>query len=158
MFLFFSIPFLEKTSTAAPWEEEWPPLPCWLCFTGSIPPSTHCGTYGTLAGTLMQDIRSTSCRKLNYSTGMEDINPGTFLVFTMTYGKAGLFLTLQGSLNCITIDETLQQLKYTLDKNGTGPLYLLTLFFKSNSSDIYDLWCKRQILLCTSWTKAHTDT
>jgi hypothetical protein len=98
----------------------------------------------------MQDIRSTSCRKLNYSTGMEDINPGTFLVFTMTYGKAGLFLTLQGSLNCITIDETLQQLKYTLDKNGTGPLYLLTLFFKSNSSDIYDLWCKRQILLCTS--------
>lgn len=87
----------------------------------------------------MPDIRSTFCRKLSYSTGTEDINPGTFLVFTMTYGKAGLSLTLQGSLNWTTIHETLWQLKHSLDKNETGPLNPLALFLVSNTSDMYDL-------------------
>lgn len=69
------------------------------------------------AGIQMPDIRSIFCRKLNYSTGMEDINLGTSLVFTTTYGKAGLFLTLQGYLNSITIADITLPLKYSLSRN-----------------------------------------
>ncbi|KAG8514104.1 Glycosyltransferase 8 domain-containing protein 2, partial [Galemys pyrenaicus] len=56
----------------------------------------------TKAGLQIPDIRSIFCRRLNYSTGMEDTSPGISPVFTVTYGKAGLFLTLQGSLSSIT--------------------------------------------------------
>jgi hypothetical protein len=55
------------------------------------------------AGIQMPDIRSIFCRRLSYSTGMEDTSLGTSLVFTMTYGKAGSSLTLQGYLNSIAI-------------------------------------------------------
>lgn len=70
------------------------------------------------AGIQIPDIRSIFCRKQNYSTGMEDTSLGTSLVFTTTYGKAGLFLTLQGYLPSITTtaDRT-RHLKYFLYKD-----------------------------------------
>lgn len=54
---------------------------------------------------------------------MEDTSPGTSLVFTMTYGKAGLFLTPQGSSNSIIIDDILQHLRQPLGKEEAAPWY-----------------------------------
>lgn len=51
------------------------------------------------AGVPIPVIQSISFKKLNYFTGMGDINLGTIPVSTLISGKTGLFLTLQGSSN-----------------------------------------------------------
>lgn len=82
------------------------------------------------------DIRSIFCRKQNSSTGMDGINLGTSPVFTMTYGRAGLFLTLQGYLNSITpTAERIRPFKYFLHKCVEWSIWSLcnSLFFMNST-------------------------
>lgn len=50
-------------------------------------------------GAPIPGIQSIFFKKLNYFTGMGDINLGTTPAFTLTSGKTGSSLTLQGSSN-----------------------------------------------------------
>lgn len=103
------------------------------------------------AGIQIPDIRSIFCRKQNSSTGMDGINLGTSPVFTMTYGRAGLFLTLQGYLNSITpTAERIRPFKYFLHKCVEWSIWSLcnSLFFMNSTFGTCDPQNQTQETLC----------
>lgn len=105
------------------------------------------------AGIQIPDIPSTFCRKQNYSTGMEDTNLGTSLVFTMTYGRAGLFLTLQGYLNSITATaDIIWHFKNFLHKNVELCICSPISLFMNSTFDTHDPRRKPQRLMCANGT------